>query len=111
MHDDRMEFTQYNRRANAFTGRETVAVAGSEANSMQINMKFLRASDDDFRDSLQEDGWVILPGKGDREIEVSHPQVTSEGDARIRLHRLGLLTSGALRIEFWPSWQIFTQQI
>ena len=77
---------------------------------MQINMEFLRESDDDFRDSLQQDGWVILPGKGDREIEVSHPQVTSECAARIRLHRLGLLTSGALRIEFRPSCQIFTQK-
>ena len=85
-------------------------LTGSEANSMQINMKFLWHSDDECLDSLRQDGWVILTGQGDREIEVSHPQVTTEDAARIRLHRLGLLTSRALRIDFWPSCQIFPQQ-
>ena len=77
---------------------------------MQIHMKFLRHSDDEFRDSLRQDGWEILAGEGDKEIEVTHPLVTSEGAARIRLHRLGLLTSGAIRIEFRPSCQFCTQQ-
>jgi len=110
MHDDRIEFTQYNRRANAFTGMETAAVDRFGGNSMQIKMRFLWHYEDDCLDSLHQDGWVILAGQGDREIEVSHPQVTTEDAARIRLHRLGLLTSRALRIEFWPSCQIFTQQ-
>jgi len=77
---------------------------------MQIKMKFLWHFEDDLLDSLHQDGWVILAGKGDREIEVSHPQVTTEDAARIRLHRLGLLTSRTLRIDFWPSYQIFRQQ-
>ena len=77
---------------------------------MQIHMKFLRHSDDEFRDSLRQDGWEILAGEGDKETEITHPQVTSEGAARIRLHRLGMLTSGAIRIEFRPSCQFCTQQ-
>ena len=77
---------------------------------MQIHMEFLRHSEDDFRDSLRQDGWVISAGEGDKETEITHPQVTSEGAARIRLHRLGMLTSGAIRIEFRPSCQFCTQQ-
>ena len=76
---------------------------------MRINMKFLWHSEDDFRNSLRQDGWVIVE-KGDAEIDVAHPQVTSEDAARIRLHRLGLLISGAVRIEFRPSGQTFGQQ-
>jgi hypothetical protein len=70
---------------------------------MQIHMDFLRLADDDFRDSLLEDGWVILADKGNEELDVAHPEVTNERAARARLHRLGLLTSGAIRIEFRPS--------
>ena len=33
---------------------------------MQINMKFLWHYEDDCLDSLHQDGWVILAGKGDR---------------------------------------------
>jgi hypothetical protein len=87
-----------------------VLLAGLEAISMQINMKFLWHSEDDLRDSLRQDGWVILMEKGDKEIEVTHPHVSSEDAARLRLHNLGLLTSRAIRIEFRPSCQIFTQQ-
>jgi hypothetical protein len=76
---------------------------------MQINMKFLWHAEDDFRDSLRQDGWVIAE-KGDAEIDVAHPQVQTEDVARIRLHRLGLLISGAVRIEFRPSGQTDTQQ-
>ena len=76
---------------------------------MRINMKFLWHSEDDFRDSLRQDGWVIAE-KGDAVIDVAHPQVKTEDAARIRLHRLGLLTSGAIRIEFRPSCEIFTRQ-
>jgi len=77
---------------------------------MQIKMKFLWHSENDCLDSLHQDGWEILTGEDDKEIEVTHPQVTTEGAARIRLHRLGLLTSRTLRIEFWPSCHIFPQQ-
>ena len=76
---------------------------------MQIKMKFLWHSENDCLDSLHQDGWEILTGEDDKEIEVTHPQVTTEGAARIRLHRLGLLTSRTLRIEFWPSCHIFPQ--
>ena len=68
---------------------------------MQVSMKFLWHSEDDFRNSLRQDGWVIVE-KGDAEIDVAHPQVKTEDAARIRLHRLGLLISGAVRIEFCP---------
>ena len=46
MHDDRMEFTQYNRRANAFTGMETAAVdrfgGKFDANQHEISLAFRR---------------------------------------------------------------------
>src|SRR5262249_49907221 len=73
----------------------------SEAFPMQISMTFLWHFGDDFRQSLRQDGWAIAE-KGNAEIEVVHPQVKSEGAARIRLYHLGLLTSGAVRIEFHP---------
>jgi hypothetical protein len=67
--------------------------------SMNIHMNFLR-SPADFRAILSEDGWVILAAEKNDEVDATHPQVADEDAARIRLHRLGLLTSRALRIEF-----------
>ena len=67
--------------------------------SMNIHMNFLR-SPADFRSILTEDGWVIRAAEKSDEVEATHPQVADEDAARIRLHRLGLLTSRCLRIEF-----------
>lgn len=76
---------------------------------MQIHMNFLRHANNDFLTSLRDDGWVIFAENGEKEIDVIHPQVTNEDAARVRLHSLGMLTSGAVRIEFCPCCQDFTQ--
>lgn len=51
------------------------------------------------RDRLLNDGWQ-LRDESFGSLSASHPHVTSEREARRRLHGLGLLTSGALRVEF-----------
>jgi hypothetical protein len=51
----------------------------------------------DLRRLLREDGWVI---ENRPDLSASHPEVTTESDARRRLSRLGILTSPALRIAF-----------
>lgn len=48
---------------------------------------------------LRRDGWTLETQTPDR-LTACHPEVTSEPDARLRLHDLGLLISRALRIEF-----------
>ena len=68
---------------------------------MNVHMNLLRWPDD-FRAVLRNDGWVILGGRKEEEVEATHPQVKDEGAARVRLNRLGLLTSGSVRIEFRP---------
>jgi hypothetical protein len=66
---------------------------------MQLHLNFLRWSAD-FRAILSKDGWVLLAGEKKDELDATHPQVGDEDAARTRLHRLGLLTSRSLRIEF-----------
>jgi hypothetical protein len=66
---------------------------------MRVHMSSLRASDD-FRETLRNDGWKILTADGSKSLDATHPQLRDEKSARLRLHRLGLLTSGFLRIEF-----------
>jgi hypothetical protein len=51
---------------------------------------------------LLRDGWMMEAGEGPG-FCVSHPQVGNEAEARGRLDRLGLLTSGRLVIAFRPS--------
>jgi hypothetical protein len=49
--------------------------------------------------SLRDDGWAVQSGT-DGAVCARHPLASDEGAARKRLHGLGLLTSGSLRIEF-----------
>ena len=49
--------------------------------------------------ALQDDGWE-LETRRDGVLCARHPQAPDESRARSRLHRLGFLTSGSLRIEF-----------
>jgi hypothetical protein len=49
--------------------------------------------------ALREDGWAVECGH-DGAVCARHPRVPDESAARSRLHGLGLLTSGSLRIEF-----------
>jgi hypothetical protein len=54
---------------------------------------------DNVRRLLRNDGWQ-LQEKIAGSISALHPEVESEQEARFRLHSLGLLTSGSLRVEF-----------
>jgi len=65
---------------------------------MKVHMSYLRTSHD-FRETLRNDGWKITTDTSGG-LEVTHPQLRDEKSTRARLHRLGLLTSGSLRIEF-----------
>src|SRR5262245_45448937 len=69
--------------------------------SMRVLLRPLRACPDLPR-ALRTDGWR-LEGGPDEAILTEHPRVADEEAARSRLHRLGLLTSGAVRIEFLPA--------
>jgi hypothetical protein len=51
------------------------------------------------KDRLERDGWE-LAAETVHSLSARHPQVANEGDARHRLHALGLLTSAGLRVEF-----------
>jgi hypothetical protein len=66
---------------------------------MNIRFNLLRSASV-FEATLRRDGWVISTLND--EIDATHPEVSDEEAARSRLHRLGLLTSGSLRIEFSP---------
>jgi hypothetical protein len=49
---------------------------------------------------LREHGWRLDRANGG--YAAKHPAVRDERAARGTLHALGLLTSAAVRIEFWP---------
>jgi hypothetical protein len=51
---------------------------------------------------LLADGWTLDAELTDT-VLAEHPSVDDEAAARSRLHRLGLLTSGRLRINFLPT--------
>jgi hypothetical protein len=53
----------------------------------------------DLRQVLRADGWT-LEGDLRESLVAEHPDATDATTARGRLHRLGLLTSNRLRIEF-----------
>jgi hypothetical protein len=65
---------------------------------MHIWIQPVRRSDT-FLVALRDDGWAVELGQ-EGAVRARHPSVTDEGAARRRLHHLGFLTSGALRIEF-----------
>jgi hypothetical protein len=56
---------------------------------------------DGLRDVLRADGWS-LEGPAAGTFYASHPRADDQPAARSLLHRLGLLTSSGLRIEFGP---------
>jgi hypothetical protein len=66
---------------------------------MHVHIQPVRRSEG-FLAVLREDGWAVRPGR-DGAVWARHPRAADEGAARSRLHSLGLLTSGSLRIEFW----------
>jgi hypothetical protein len=67
---------------------------------MKVHLCFLRQAVG-FRALLQNDGWLLEQEK-DASLLAWHPEAPDEVTARSRLHQLGLLTSGSLRIEFRP---------
>jgi hypothetical protein len=67
---------------------------------MLVRLEFLHGTEG-LRDLLQANGWV-LGGPGAGPLLASHPEAIDQPSARSRLHGLGLLTSGRLRIQFGP---------
>jgi hypothetical protein len=65
---------------------------------MHIRIQLLR-DPDNLRHALRRDGWKLKAEPQDT-VVVTHPFVPDEVAARDRLHHLGLLTSGCLRIDF-----------
>ena len=65
---------------------------------MRLRLRFLRRSEL-IQESLRADGWQLVRQR-DNQVTAEHPLVKDEATARIRLQELGLLTSGALYIEF-----------
>jgi hypothetical protein len=57
---------------------------------------------ENIRRLLQHDGWQIDRAGGEATYLAGHPTITDEASARSRLNESGLLTSPALRIEFFP---------
>jgi hypothetical protein len=65
---------------------------------MHVRLELLRWSEP-ILVALRRDGWAVESGQGGT-LSARHPQAPNETAARRRLHGLGLLTSGSLRIEF-----------
>ena len=65
---------------------------------MHVRIQSLRGSEA-FVVALRTDGWAVEPGQGGT-LCARHPQAPDVRAARRRLHGLGLLTSGSLRITF-----------
>jgi hypothetical protein len=63
-----------------------------------IRFHFLRDAATPLQ-ALRGDGWRLQDEPGGA-VRGAHPDVANEAAARERLARLGLLTSGALRIRF-----------
>jgi hypothetical protein len=64
---------------------------------MHIRIELLRQSEP-ILTALRKDGWEVAFGQDG--VSAHHPQAPNESAARRRLHGLGLLTSGSLRITF-----------
>ena len=65
---------------------------------MDIVISNLKSSES-VSNRLRQDGWQLAPMKDDR-ILARHPEIPDQPTARLRLQKLGLLTSRSLRIEF-----------
>jgi hypothetical protein len=64
---------------------------------MHVRIELLRQSEPILA-ALREDGWAVAFGQDG--VRARHPQAPDVSAARRRLHGLGLLTSGSLRITF-----------
>ena len=67
---------------------------------MTIHIEMLHRGES-IREVLREDGWQV--DRADGGYDAEHPAVQDGPTARARLNALGLLTSAALRIDFWPA--------
>jgi hypothetical protein len=65
---------------------------------MHVRIQSLRRSEK-FLVAMRKDGWALQSGQ-DGVVCARHPLASDEAAVRSRLHDLGLLTSGSLRIEF-----------
>jgi hypothetical protein len=65
---------------------------------MHVSIQPLRQADSVYA-ALRGDGWAVESGPGGV-LHARHPQAPDERAARSRLHDLGLLTAGSLRMEF-----------
>jgi hypothetical protein len=68
---------------------------------MRVRIEILHDRES-IRKLLQHDGWRIDQAGGEATYFARHPTITDEASARGRLNQSGLLTSPALRIEFFP---------
>jgi hypothetical protein len=68
---------------------------------MMLNIELL-GSPDRLRERLLHDGWKLEEMR-DGSVQARHAEVPNEVAARKRLCKLGLLTSGQVRVEFRPS--------
>ena len=64
---------------------------------MHVRIQSLGGSEA-FVAALRKDGWAVAFGPDG--VSARHPRAPDERAARRRLHGLGLLTSGSLRITF-----------
>ena len=64
---------------------------------MHVRIELLRQSEPILA-ALREDGWEMAFGQDG--VRARHPEAPDVRAARRRLHGLGLLTSGSLRITF-----------
>ena len=56
-----------------------------------------------LRSLLEQNGWRVEEDRANCLPIASHPAVGDQTAGRSRLHKMGLLTSSRLRIEFGPS--------
>ena len=64
---------------------------------MHVRIELLRRSEPILA-ALRKDGWEVAFGQDG--VSARHPEAPDVSAARRRLHGLGLLTSGSLRITF-----------
>ena len=64
---------------------------------MHLRIELLRQSEPILA-ALRKDGWAVALGQDS--VRARHPQAPDVRAARRRLHGLGLLTTGSLRITF-----------
>ena len=67
---------------------------------MHLRVQTLRESDQ-VKQIFAADGWRVEQAHPDT-LRVRHPEVTDRMAARVRLDRLGLLTSTCCQIDFPP---------